>query len=177
MRKTSTSRSLLARIDAFTDAVAALARDGKNQGMPLGDAVAIIPAFPEDWPRVRTEMQGHAELGIPSVAVMFDRAADTVLPFCLAVQAKINGAMLGYPDCAFWMGEDDDTVLIVPVKCPPAAGHFAMAGGCLAYRQGWPVADLTEGLERATRRLTALAWPHQRRRQPQHSQPQRRAAA
>jgi len=88
---------------------------------------------------------------------MFDPAADTALPFCLAVQANINGAMLGHPDCAFWMATDEDTLLIVPMKCPPEAGHFAMAAGCLAYRPGWPVDDLAEGLERATRRLTALA--------------------
>ena len=157
MRKTSPSRSLLARIDAFTDAVVTLGLRGNVRGVPLGDAVAIVPGFNGDWPPVHDEMRGWAELGFPSVAVMFDRAAGTGLPFCLAVQANINGAMLGYPDCAFWMAADDDTLLVVPAKCPPAAGHFAMSGGCLAHRAGWPVDDLAEGLERATRRLAALA--------------------
>ena len=137
MPKTSSpSRSLLARVDAFTDAVVTLGMSGNVRGVPLGDAVAIVPGCNGNWPPVHDEMRGWAELGFPSVAVMFDRAAGMGLSFCLAVQAKVRGTMLGYPDCAFWMGEEDDTMLVVPVKCPPAAGHFAMAGGCLTYREG-----------------------------------------
>lgn len=84
-----------ARIDAFTDAVSTLARNGENHGVSLGDAVAIVPGFAENWPRVRAEMQAHAEAGIPSVVVTFDRAADNALLFCLAVQADIDGLMPG----------------------------------------------------------------------------------
>lgn len=164
MPKTSSpSRSLLARVDAFTDAVVTLGRSGNVRGVPLGDAVAIVPGFNGNWPPVHDEMRGWAELGFPSVAVMFDRAAATGLPFCLAVQANVGGRMLGYPDCAFWMAADDDTLLFVPVKYPPAAGHFATAGGCLVHRAGRPADDLAEGVERAARQLAVVAKSHRRR--------------
>lgn len=155
----SPSRSLLARVDAFTDAVVTLGLGGDICGVPLGDAVAIVPGFDGNWSPIHDEMHGWGELGFPSVAVMFDRAAGTGLPFCVAVQANVGGTMLGYPDCAFWMAADDDTLLIVPMKCPPAAGHFAMAGGCLAHRAGWPADDVAPGLARAKRRLVTLRKP------------------
>ena len=158
------SSSLLRRIDALTDAVIALGLKGTNHGTPCGTAVAFVPGLPADWPNMQAEMMGYAHMGIASVAVLFDREQTDALPFCLAVQINVEPTRsLCYSDCAFWMG-DDDTLLIVPTKCSPEAGHFAVGEGYLAHRVSWPADDLTAGLQRARRRLAQLVQsPHQRR--------------
>ena len=160
----TSSSSLLRRIDALTDAVVALSLKGVNHGTPCGTAVAFVPGLPSDWPTIQAEMLGYAQMGIASVAVLFDRDQTGALPFCLAVQISVEPTRsLCFGDCAFWMAEDDDTLLIVPTRCSPEAGHFAAAEGYLTHRAGWPADDLTAGLERARRRLAPLAKPQQRR--------------
>ena len=62
------------------------------------------------------------------------------------------------------MNEGDDKLLIVPTRSSPEAGHFAVAEGYLTQCAGWPVDNLTAGLERAGQRLAQLARPHQHRR-------------
>ena len=158
------SSSLLRRIDAITDAVITLGMKGTNHGTPCGTAVAFVPGLPSDWANMQAEMLGYAQMGIASVAVLFDRDQTGGLPFCLAVQINVEPTRsLCFGDCAFWMAEGDDTLLIVPTKSPLGAGHFAVAEGYLTHRVGWPADDLTAGLERARRRLAQLAKPQQRR--------------
>lgn len=161
------SSSLLHRIDALTDAVITLGLKGVNHGTPCGTAVAFVPGLPADWPNMQAEMLGYAQMGFASVAVLFDRDQTDALPFCLAVQINVAPtSSLCFSDCAFWMADDDDTLLIVPTKCPPETGHFAVADGYLAHRTGWSANDLTAGLERARRRLTQMSKPHRRRAAP-----------
>ena len=159
------SSSLLRRIDALTDAVITLGIKGTNHGTPCGKAVAFVPGLPSDWPNMQAEMLGYAQMGIASVALLFDRDQTDALPFCLAVQINVEPTRsLCFSDCAFWMAEGDDTLLIVPTKCPSETGHFAVAEGYLTHRAGWPADDLTAGLERARRRLAQLAGPRRRLR-------------
>ena len=158
------SSSLLRRIDSLTDAVVTLSLKGTNHGTPCGTAVAFVPGLPSDWANMQAEMLGHAQMGIASVAVLFDRDQTGVLPFCLAVQINVEPARsLCFGDCAFWMAEGDDTLLIVPTKSPLGAGHFAVAEGYLTHRVGWPADVLTAGLDCARRRLAQLAQPQKRR--------------
>ena len=157
------SSSLLRRIDALTDAVVALSLKGINSGTPCGTAVAFVPGLPSDWPTMQAEMLGYAQMGIASVAVLFDRDQTGAMPSCLAVQINVAPTKsLCFGDCAFWMAEGDDTLLIVPTKCSPEAGHFAAAEGYLTHRAGWPADDLTAGLERARQRLAQLTKPQKR---------------
>ena len=58
LKTSSPSRSLLARVDAFTDAVATLGLNGDIRSVPLGDAVAIVPGFNGNWQPVHDEMRG-----------------------------------------------------------------------------------------------------------------------
>jgi len=164
MRNTPSS-SLLRRIDALTDAVIALGLKGINHGTPCGTAVAFVPGLPADWPNMQAEMMDYAQMGIAAVAVLFDRDQTDALPFCLAVQINVGPTKwLCFGDCAFWMAEGDDTLLIVPTKCPPETGLFAVADGYMTHRAAWPADDLTAGLERARRRLAQLTEPLQHRR-------------
>jgi len=158
------SSSLLRRIDALTDAVIALGLKGVNHGTPCGTAVAFVPGLPSDWPNMQAEMLRYAQMGFASVAVLFDPDQTDALPFWLAVQINVAPTRsLCFGDCAFWMAEGDDTLLIVPTKCSPEAGHFAVAEGYLTHRAGWPVDALAAGLARAERQLAALAKPQSRR--------------
>ena len=159
------SSSLLRRINALTDAVINLGIKGVNHGTPCGKAVAFVPGLPSDWPNMQAEMLGYAQLGTASVAVLFDRDQTDALPFCLAVQINVAPTRsLCFSDCAFWMADCDDTLLIVPTRSSPEAGHFAVAEGYLTHRAGWPADDLTAGLERARQRLAQLAGPRRRLR-------------
>ena len=159
------SSSLLRRIDALTDAVITLGMKGVNHGTPCGTAVAVVPGLPSDWPNMQAEMLGYAQTGFASVAVLFDRDQTDALPFCLAVQINVAPTRsLCFGECAFWMGDDDDTLMIVPTKCPPETGHFAFANGYLAHRAGWPADDLVTGHQRARQRLAQLAGRRRRLR-------------
>ena len=158
------SSSLLRRIDAITDAVITLGMKGTNHGTPCGTAVAFVPGLPSDWANMQAEMLKYAQMGIASVAVLFNRDQVGALPFCLAVQINVEPTRsLCFGDCAFWMADGDDTLLIVPTKCSPEAGHFVVAEGYMTHRVGWPADDLTAGLERARQRLAQLAKPQKRR--------------
>ena len=154
------SSSLLRRIDALTGVVVTLVMKGVNQGTPCGTAVAFVPGLPSDWANMQAEMLKYAQIGIASVAVLFGRDQRGALPSCLAVQINVEPTKsLCFGDCAFWMAEGDDTLLIVPTQCSPEAGHFVVAEGYMTHRAGWPADDLTVGLERARLQLAQLAQP------------------
>ena len=102
-------------------------------------------------------MMHLAGLGVPSIAMLFNSDTDAALPSSLAVQINIEPTKsVLITDCAFWMADDDDTLLIVQPRCLPD-GHFALASKSLIYRAGWPAADLESGIARARQRLAQLA--------------------
>lgn len=67
------------------------------------------------------------------------------------------GHMLTYAYGAFWMADDDDTLVIVFEHMDRVHGHFAIRGGRLDHRVDWPAQDLARGIERAKKRLPAGA--------------------
>lgn len=153
----TSSLPALSRTASLTGAIFAQAAKGVNRGTRLGNSVAYLPGSPADWPAIRSDMMHLAGLGVPSIAMLFDSDTDAAGPSSLAVQINIEPTKsVLITDCAFWMADSDDTLLIVQPRCLPD-GHFALASKSLTYRAGWPAADLEPGIDRARRQLAQLS--------------------
>ena len=66
----------------------------------------------------------------------------------VVVFSDAPGHEMTYPWCKFWMADNDPTMVIVSPGMDPKHGHFAIVGGQLEHRAGWPIADLEPGFER-----------------------------
>ena len=153
----TSSLPALSRTASLTGAIFSQAAKGVNRGTRLGNSVAYLPGSSADWPAIQSDMMHLADLGVPSIAMLFDGDTDAAVPSSLAVQINIEPTKsVLITDCAFWMADDDDTLLIVQPQCLPH-GHFALAAKSLTYRAGWPAADLEPGIDRARQRLAQRA--------------------
>lgn len=151
---TAAGRSVM---NDFVEAASLLAGDGHDSdGNPANLGVAFI------WGH---DAAARSNAGFTSLVLQAGAAAITT-QFGLTnledgptqvIVAFIDspGHMLTYAYGAFWMADDDDSLLIVFEHMDRVHGHFAIRGGRLDHRADWPAQDLATGIERAKQRLLA----------------------
>lgn len=71
--------------------------------------------------------------------------------------AVADGAMIKLQFGTLWLAPDGDKAVLIPRGCGKRFGHYAIEGGRIVQRPGWPARDLARGTARAARRLRALA--------------------
>lgn len=151
----STSAAGRTIMNDFVEAACAMAG---NRYDGNGDVTCPGAAFVWGYDSVQTDvetlMNMALQAGAAAISLTFGRTHLEQGPIDIVVAVNDGGGhKMTYTGCAFWLAENDDTLVIVPKDMDACHGHFVVRAGRLERHGGWPSADLQPGIDRAAIRL------------------------
>lgn len=141
--------ALRATMTAYADALAQYQVPTQPGGREKGHGLTFVVGLHDDMKSITNELMDHVDQSRAAVAVAFAPASGADYPSTVIVMIDDGSLREVFTGCKFWLGERDDTLLIVSRNYAEERGHLAVGLGDLAHRPGAPATSLEAGFRRA----------------------------